>query len=70
MKTTNEENTHWFKNGTAISCLCGKHKEDSKCEVYLRNANRHNEPEVLFSNIDLDNMDLEAREQESFEMDI
>lgn len=32
-----EENTHCMNNGKCISCLCGKHKSDSKCEVYLRN---------------------------------
>lgn len=33
-----EENTHKFGNGLALSCLCGKHKKDSDCEVYLRNT--------------------------------
>lgn len=33
----NSENSHNIGNGMVLSCLCGKHKDDSKCEVFLRN---------------------------------
>ena len=32
-----EENTAYMGDGKYLSCLCGKHKEDSTCKVYLIN---------------------------------
>lgn len=37
MNNTSNENTAKVTDELYISCLCGKHAEDSQCEVYLRN---------------------------------
>lgn len=37
MKNKKEENSTPMHDGLFLSCLCGNHKKDSKCEVYLRN---------------------------------
>lgn len=54
-----DENTYEFDNGLCISCLCGKHKPDSRCEVYLRNQG------IFMSNQKLD--EFEGTDYEDYE---
>ena len=35
-----KENSTKITAKLSLSCLCGKHKKDSNCEVYLRNQGR------------------------------
>lgn len=41
-----EENTTKISETLYLTCLCGKHPEDSDCEVYLRNRGTWKEPDL------------------------
>lgn len=42
-KLKNSENSIEIKDGLFLCCLCGKHKKDSTCEVYLRTIGKWDE---------------------------
>jgi len=42
-----QENTYKLPSGLQLSCLCGIHSKDSKCQVYLRNNGKINEANDL-----------------------
>lgn len=47
MTPNQEENTAKMEGGLYMSCLCGKHKSDSQCPVYLANNPKVNQEEGL-----------------------